>query len=56
VENESGSGGDSLRIKRAYFLKDADWGADKALPLREVDPVVLSEVLGTLAVVASKGA
>jgi hypothetical protein len=54
---ELGAGsGYGVRIKSAYFLKDADWGMDKALPLSEVDPVVLSEVLGTLAVLASKGA
>jgi hypothetical protein len=50
----AGSGA-SLRIKSAYFLAGADWGVDKALPLGQVDPVVLSEVLGTLAVLASKG-
>jgi hypothetical protein len=50
-----GGSGDSLRINSAYFLQDADWGIDKALPLGQVDPVVLSEVLGTLAVLASKG-
>jgi hypothetical protein len=53
---EPGSGsGDGLRIERAYFLSEADWGVDKAMSLNQVDPVVLSEVLGTLGVLASKG-
>ncbi len=53
---ELGAGsGDSVRIKSAYFLAGADWGVDKALPLGQVDPVVLSEVLGTIAVLVSKG-
>ncbi|HTU20543.1 MAG TPA: DUF4132 domain-containing protein [Gemmataceae bacterium] len=54
IEPAAGSG-DSLRIKTAYFLQGADWGVDKALSLGQVDPVVLSEVLGTLGVLASKG-
>jgi hypothetical protein len=53
---EPGAGsGDGLRIERAYFLSEADWGVDKAMSLNQVDPVVLSEVLGTLGVLASKG-
>jgi hypothetical protein len=54
IETAAGSG-DSLRIKSAYFLQGTDWGIDKALSLNQVDPVVLSEVLGTLGVLASKG-
>lgn len=53
IEQTVGSG-DSRRIKTAYFLQGADWGFDKALSLGEVDSVVLSEVLGTLGVLASK--
>jgi hypothetical protein len=53
------SSGDTVRIARAYFAAGVDAETDRdprsALPLGRVDPVVLSEVLGTLAVVASKG-
>jgi hypothetical protein len=54
IEPSAGSG-DNLRIQTAYFLQGADWGVDKALSLSQVDTVVLSEVLGTLGVLASKG-
>jgi hypothetical protein len=52
-------GGDTLRITRAYFAAGVDAETDfdphNALPLGHVDPVAVSEVLGSLAVVASKG-
>lgn len=55
VIKPSAGSGLGLRIKTAYFLQGTDWGVDKALSLSQVDPVVLSEVLGTLGVLASKG-
>jgi hypothetical protein len=50
----SGSG---MQIKHAYFLPASapGPGPENALPLGEVDPVALSEVLGTLGVLAAKG-
>jgi hypothetical protein len=50
----------TVRIEAAYFIPgfpDLDRGSHRSrvLPLREVDPLVLSEVLGVLAVLASKG-
>ncbi len=53
------SSSDTMRITRAYFVAgvDAETVCDPrhALPLGHVDPVAVSEVLGSLAVVASKG-
>jgi hypothetical protein len=52
---------DHQEIERAYFLAGVPggehfWrGRSNALPLGEVDPVAVSEVLGALAVLASKG-
>jgi hypothetical protein len=51
--------GDTFQVDRAYFSAGADAETDadprNALPLGRVDPVAVSEVLGTLAVVTSKG-
>lgn len=58
LEQAPGSG-DTVRLKEAYFIPDANNLAltpGHAIPLGQVDPVVLSEVIGTLGVVASKGA
>jgi hypothetical protein len=51
---DTDSDGSSVRIKRAYFLPLGQSGVEWALKLGEVDPVVMSEVLGSLLVVASK--
>ena len=55
-----GLGGDAVRIEGAFFVRGfpedgGDVDARKALRLGEVDPIVLSEVLGILTVLASKG-
>jgi hypothetical protein len=52
--------GTTLRIDSAFFVRGFPEDGDtadlrKALPLGAVDPIVLSEVLGILAVLASKG-
>jgi hypothetical protein len=59
IIRESG-GGDAVKIESAFFVAGfpEDGGradAARALRLGEVDPIVLSEVLGILAVLASKG-
>jgi predicted DNA-binding WGR domain protein len=53
-------GWEDQKIERTYFLADADkathwFDRRKAVKLETVDPVVLSEVLGDLTLLASKG-
>jgi hypothetical protein len=53
-----GASADRCRVEKVYFLKGLpgkDLNPARKLPLGEVDPVVLSEVLGTAGVLASKG-
>ncbi len=57
VEHEYAAGG--LRMPRAYFLKGfPEWKVtdrSRSVLLGKVEAVTLSEVIGTLAVLASKG-
>jgi hypothetical protein len=60
IIREGHGGGDSVRIESAFFVSGfpEDTGtadARKALRLGDVNPMVLSEVLGVLGVLASKG-
>jgi hypothetical protein len=60
IIREGHGAGESVRIESAFFVSGfpEDGGAAdarKALPLGKVNPMVLSEVLGILAVLASKG-
>lgn len=60
IEEKYGGVGDTVQIERVYFMPGQPWHDNRAhpsraVPLKQVDPVVLSEVLGDLAVVVSKG-